>query len=57
LSDKGGTIAVWTAGSSGEYSQLLTATDTTFTAGYAGMAGAGNNTRLTNFRAGPLAPS
>lgn len=56
LSDKGGTLAVWTAGASGEYTQLLTATDTTFTAGYAGIAGAGNNTRLTNFRAGPLAP-
>ncbi|MBS1886226.1 MAG: hypothetical protein JSU06_03470 [Actinobacteria bacterium] len=55
LADKGGALTAWTTGTLG-FTQLLTATDTTFTSGYAGIAGAGNATRLTEFRAGPLAP-
>jgi hypothetical protein len=56
LTDKGGTLAAWTAGASGEFTQLLTATDTTFTTGYVGVAGGGSATRISNFRGGPLAP-
>jgi hypothetical protein len=56
LTDQVGTLAAWTAGASGEYTQLLTANDPTFTIGYVGVAGAGNGTRLSNFRGGPLAP-
>gem|GEM_PF-605973 len=52
---KGGTVSAWTKTGS-EYTQLLSAADTTFTAGYAGMEGSGSNTRLKDFAAGPLAP-
>lgn len=57
LSDKSGGISAWTAGAAGEYTQLLAARDSTFVGGYSGVAGGGNNTRLTNFRSGQLDPS
>ena len=57
LVDKGGTLSVWSSTtSSGEYTQLLSAADSTFTGGYTGVAGAGTATHLQEFRAGPLAP-
>ncbi|MEX2105645.1 MAG: NHL repeat-containing protein [Solirubrobacterales bacterium] len=55
LVDKGGTVSAWTATGS-EYTQLLSGEDTAFNSGYTGIEGAGNITRLTDFRSGPLAP-
>jgi sugar lactone lactonase YvrE len=55
LVDKAGTVSAWTKTGS-EYTQLLSATDTTFTSGYAGVEGSGNITRLKEFRSSPLSP-
>lgn len=55
LVDKAGTVSAWTKTGS-EFTQLLAATDAAFTNGYSGVEGAGNITRLTEFKAGPLAP-
>lgn len=55
LVDKAGTVSAWTKTGS-EFSQLLVATDATFSSGYAGLEGAGNIIRLKEFKAGPLAP-
>jgi hypothetical protein len=57
LVDLGSTISVWTKTGS-EFTQLLSANDSTFSSGNAGIEGAGTNTRLTNFKAGqpPLVP-
>jgi hypothetical protein len=55
LADKMGTVSVWTKTGS-EYTQLLSASDSTFTSGYTGVEGSGNITRLKEFRSGPLAP-
>ena len=51
LVDTGGTVSVWTEAGSG-FTQLLSATDTTYSRGYVGIEGAGNITRIRNFRAG-----
>jgi len=51
LVDKGGTVSVWTEAGSG-FTQLLSAGDATYSSGYAGIEGAGNITRIRNFRAG-----
>ncbi len=51
--DKGGTVSAWTDTGSG-FNQLLSATDSAFSSGYAGLHGAGNITRLSKFKAGPL---
>ena len=53
LVDSGGAVSAWTDTGSG-FEQLLSAADSTFEAGNAGVAGAGNYTRLTDFKAGPL---
>jgi hypothetical protein len=55
LADKGGTVSAWTKTGS-EYTQLLSAADTTFISGYTGIEGSGNITRLKEFRGGPLPP-
>jgi Ca2+-binding RTX toxin-like protein len=55
LAEKGGTVSAWT-NSGSEFTQLLSATDAAFNRGYSGVEGAGNITRLTNFRSGPLPP-
>jgi len=52
---KGGLVQAWVKTGS-EFTQLLSAADSTFIAGYAGLEGSGNISRLTNFKAGPLAP-
>jgi hypothetical protein len=51
--DQGGTVSAWTKTGS-EYTQLLSASDSTFSGGNAGVEGSGNNTRLTNFKVGAL---
>ncbi|HMJ03702.1 MAG TPA: hypothetical protein VK506_12225 [Conexibacter sp.] len=51
LVDTGSTVAAWTDTGTG-YRQLLTANDATFSRGYVGIEGAGNITRVRQFRAG-----
>ena len=51
LVDKGGTVSAWVDTGSG-FAQLLSASDATFSRGYAGIEGAGNITRIRNFRVG-----
>lgn len=53
--DKGETVSVWTKTGS-TYAQLLSASDSAFNSGYTGLSGAGNATRLKDFRSGPVAP-
>jgi hypothetical protein len=52
---KAGTVSVWTKTGS-EYTQLLSANDSTFNTGYVGLEGAGNILRLSDFKGGQLAP-
>jgi hypothetical protein len=56
LADKAGVLSVWIAGATGEFTQLLTAPDTTYQSGYLGIAGGGNFARLANFRGAQLPP-
>jgi sugar lactone lactonase YvrE len=53
LVDQGGTVSAWTDTGSG-FSQLLSAGDSTFEGGNAGLNGAGNITRLTKFKVSVL---
>ncbi len=54
--DQGSTVSAWTNTGSG-FTKLVSANDDAFTGGHAGLEGAGNITRLTNFKAGvPLSP-
>ena len=53
LVDKGGIVYAWIDTGSG-YRQLLSARDSTYGRGNAGIAGAGNITRVQSFRAGAL---
>jgi subtilisin family serine protease/sugar lactone lactonase YvrE len=55
LVSKNGTVSAWVNSGAG-YAQLLSAADATFTAGKTGVEGSGNNTRLSEFRSGPLPP-
>ncbi|HEU4703733.1 MAG TPA: hypothetical protein VFS37_14730, partial [Conexibacter sp.] len=50
LVDKGTTVSVWTNTGSG-FVQLLAASDATFVRGYVGIEGAGNITRVRDFKA------
>jgi len=49
LVDKGGTVSAWTNTGFG-FNELLSASDATFSGGNAGIEGAGNIARLTNFK-------
>ena len=53
LVDRGSTVSAWTDTGLG-FTELLSAGDSTFEAGKAAIEGAGNITRLTNFKAGSL---
>lgn len=53
LADEGGNVSAWVKSSSG-YAELLSAADSTFADGRAGIEGSGNNTRLRNFKVGAL---
>jgi hypothetical protein len=55
LVEKAKSLSVWTSPAGGEFTQLLSATDSTFTSGYPAAEASGNITRLSNFRAGALA--
>jgi sugar lactone lactonase YvrE len=56
LSDLGGSVAAW-MGSGTALELLLSANDTAFSTGYAGIEGNGSSTRLTNFKASTFGPS
>ena len=51
--DQGGIVSAWTDTGSG-FSQLLSAADSAFSGGYAGLHGAGNITRIAKFKMGSL---
>jgi hypothetical protein len=51
ISDTGSTVTAWKS-SGGTLSSLLSASDTTYSSGYAGIEGAGNISRSINFKAG-----
>lgn len=53
LSDQNGTVRAW-QGTGANLSELLSASDATFSSGYAGIEAAGAYTRLKDFRAGML---
>lgn len=53
LLDVGSTISAWTDTGSG-FAQLLSASDSAFSGGKGAIEGAGNGTRLTNFKVGSL---
>ncbi len=53
LVDQGGAVSAWSKTGS-EYTQLLSASDSTFSSGNASVEGSGNFTRLTNFKVGSL---
>lgn len=55
LAAKAGTVSVWTK-TGGEFTQLLSAADATYQSGYVGIEGSGNITRISGYKAGPLAP-
>jgi hypothetical protein len=54
LVEKAKAVSAWTVPSGGEFTQLLSASDTTFTSGHPAVKGSGNGTLMTNFRAGVL---
>ena len=51
LSDTGGTVQAW-QGTGGSLTSILSASDSSFSSGYAGMEGAGNISRSNSFKAG-----
>ncbi|HET8813547.1 MAG TPA: hypothetical protein VFM51_01155, partial [Solirubrobacterales bacterium] len=53
LVDEGSTVSAWTNSGSG-FIQLMSISDSAFSAGSSGLEGAGNFTRLNNFKAGTL---
>ncbi len=53
ISDTGGTVTAW-QGSGSSLASILSASDATFTSGYAGIEGSGNISRSINFKAGNL---
>jgi hypothetical protein len=53
ISDTGGTVTAW-KGSGGTLTSILSATDSTYSSGYAGIEGAGNISRSQSFKAGAL---
>src|SRR5881394_2365162 len=53
ISDTGGTVTAW-KGSGGTLTSVLTATDSTYSSGYAGIEAAGTISRSQNFKAGSL---
>jgi hypothetical protein len=57
LVDKGGTVSAWRKAEAGsEYTPLLSASDSTWKNGHAGLEASSYWLRLRNFQSGPLAP-
>lgn len=55
ISDTGSTVTAW-KGTGGSLSSILSASDSAFSSGYAGMEGSGNLTRSKDFKAGAFVP-
>jgi hypothetical protein len=55
LVEKSKTVSAWTSPPGGEFTQLLSAADSTFTSGHPAVEGSRNIIRLSNLRAGALA--
>jgi subtilisin family serine protease/sugar lactone lactonase YvrE len=55
LVDKGATVSAWTQTGS-EFTQVLSAADSSYKGGFTGIEGSGSGTRLRDFRSAPLAP-
>ncbi len=53
ISDSGATVAAW-KGTGGTLTALFSASDSTYSSGYAGIEGSGNASRSTNFKAGSM---
>jgi subtilisin family serine protease/sugar lactone lactonase YvrE len=53
ISDTGGTVTAWET-TGGSLTSILSASDTAFSEGYAGIEVSGQKSRLTNFKAGRL---
>lgn len=56
LSDSGGTVTAWT-GTGSTLTSLLSAGDSTYSGGYAGIEATGNGGRAVDFRAGSFEPT
>jgi RHS repeat-associated protein len=53
IADTGGAVSVW-QGSGGSFTSILSASDTTFSSGYAGIEALDTTSRSINFKAGQL---
>ncbi|MEX0972336.1 MAG: DNRLRE domain-containing protein [Solirubrobacterales bacterium] len=53
IADSGGALSAW-RGSGESFTQLLIASDSTYSSGYAGVAGSGNISRSDDFKAGEV---
>jgi len=53
ISDTGSTVTAW-KGTGGSLSSILSASDSSFSSGYAGIEGSGSNSRSKDFKAGAL---
>jgi beta-mannanase len=56
ISDSGGTVTAW-KGSGSTLTSLLTASDSTYSGGYAGIEASGNGSRSLDFRVGSFEPN
>jgi len=52
--DTGGTVSAWRSENGTTFTSFLSAADSTYNGGYAGLEASGTNSRSTNFEAGPL---
>ncbi|HEV7614891.1 MAG TPA: fibronectin type III domain-containing protein [Solirubrobacterales bacterium] len=59
LVDKGGTVSVWlgSGGGAAQFTQIASAADSSYNAGYAGVESSSSSARLREFRAGPMPPT
>ncbi|HWH20156.1 MAG TPA: hypothetical protein VN671_06460 [Solirubrobacterales bacterium] len=53
LVDEGSNVRAW-VGAGGSFGSILSAADSSYSSGYAGIQGTGNNGRLSEFKVGPL---
>jgi RHS repeat-associated protein len=53
IADSGGALSAW-KGSGGSFTPLLSASDSTYSSGYAGVEGSGNISRSDDFKAGEI---
>ncbi|MGN6587201.1 MAG: hypothetical protein ACTHKT_06970 [Solirubrobacterales bacterium] len=56
ITDTGGTVTAWKSTGGGSFTSILSAADSSFSSGYAGIEASGNISRSLNFKAGTLNP-